>query len=203
MGRLPVAMPKTISATDRLLRSDCPPDAHRYAGDLLLTLATVEYHAGLGDPSAMLPALLRDTIIISTRLAGRTWLEANADNTAAFTALQATVHPPPLPELDHILACLLSERFGLPRPRQEPRQRLTVLPPAEKRRSEPELPAQRSRFSRAARINWPHDGRVRGGFGEQVGWTGAFHSSRGWRRSGGSHRTVGAMPRAAGPYRRA
>jgi hypothetical protein len=60
--------------------------------------------------------LLRDLVIITTRLAGRAWLEANADSTAAFTALQATSHPPPLPELDRILAHVLSDRFGLPRP---------------------------------------------------------------------------------------
>jgi hypothetical protein len=33
---------------------------------------------------------------------------------AAFTALQATWEPPPLPELDQILARVLSDRFRLP-----------------------------------------------------------------------------------------
>jgi hypothetical protein len=41
-------MPKTISATDRLLRSACPPDSRRQAGDLLLALAAVEYHVSVG-----------------------------------------------------------------------------------------------------------------------------------------------------------
>jgi hypothetical protein len=60
---------------------------------------------------------LRDlVIIIIARLAGRTWLEASADSTAAFTASQATWQPPPLPELDQILARALSDRFGLPCP---------------------------------------------------------------------------------------
>jgi len=32
---------------------------------------------------------------------------------AAFTMVQATWRPPPLPELDQILARVLSDRFGL------------------------------------------------------------------------------------------
>jgi hypothetical protein len=35
---------------------------------------------------------------------------------AAFTELRAAWQPPPLPELDRILAGVLSERFGLPTP---------------------------------------------------------------------------------------
>jgi hypothetical protein len=61
------------------------------------------------------PPDVRRQVILTTKLAGRTWLEANADRTAAFTALQATVQPPPLPELDQILARVLLDRFGLPR----------------------------------------------------------------------------------------
>ncbi len=117
MGQLPSAMPQTISATDHLLRCACPPGTRRHALDLLLALAAVESHVSAGGPAPTLPALLRDLVIITTRLAGRTWLEANADAAAAFTALQATLQPPPLPELDHILARVLSERFGLPGPR--------------------------------------------------------------------------------------
>jgi len=111
--RLPAAMPGTISAADRLLRSACPPDARRQAGDLLLTLAAVECHASCGGPALVPPALLRDLVIITARMAGRTWLDANADGAAAFTALQATSQPPPLPELDQILAQVLSDRFRL------------------------------------------------------------------------------------------
>lgn len=127
VGQLPAAMPKTISATDHLLRSGCPSDAHCYAGDLLLALAAVECHASVGGRAMMLPALLRDLVIITAQLAGRSWLEANADRTAAFTALQTTTQPPPLPELDHILAGLLSVRFGLSRPRQHPRPGPSLL----------------------------------------------------------------------------
>lgn len=112
MGRLPAAMPKTISAADYLRRSACPPDAHRQAGDLLLALAAVECHVSVGGPAGVPPALLRDLVIITGRLAGRAWLDANADSMAAFSALLTTRQPPPLPELDHVLAGVLSGRFG-------------------------------------------------------------------------------------------
>jgi hypothetical protein len=55
-------------------------------------------------------------VIATTRLVGRSWLRANAEEAASFTALQTSLHPPPLPELDHLLACLLSDRFRLPDP---------------------------------------------------------------------------------------
>jgi hypothetical protein len=57
------------------------------------------------------PALLRDVVIITARLVGRTWLDAHADSTATFTALYAGQRP--LPELDHILTRVLADRFGL------------------------------------------------------------------------------------------
>ena len=114
--RRPAAMPKTTSAANQLLRFACSPDIHRQAGDLMMTLGAVECHAGPGGPALMVPALLRDLVIITARLAGRTWLEANADRTAGFTALQVTPAPPPLPELDQILARVLADRFGLPQP---------------------------------------------------------------------------------------
>jgi hypothetical protein len=116
VGRLPVAVPKTIGAADQLRRSACPPDILRQANDLLLALAAVECHVSAGGPARVPPALLRDLVIITAQLAGRTWLQARADTMAAFTELQATWQPPPLPELDHILARVLSDRFGLPVP---------------------------------------------------------------------------------------
>jgi len=116
VGRLPAAMPSTLSAADQLRRSAWPPDVRRQAGDLLLTLAAVECHASMAGPALVPPALLRDLVIITARLAGRAWLEARTDSAAAFTALQATWEPPPLPELDQILARLLSDRFRLPSP---------------------------------------------------------------------------------------
>ena len=116
MGRLPTAMPGTISIADYLCRSACRPEARRQAGDLLLTAAAVECHASVAGPAGVPPALLRDLVIITARLAGRAWLDAHADSTAALTALQATWQPPPLPELDRILANMLSDRFALPAP---------------------------------------------------------------------------------------
>jgi hypothetical protein len=110
-------MPSTISAADHLRRSALLSDDRRQALDLLLTLAAVECHASVGGSAVVPPALLRDLVIITGRLAGRTWLDANADRTAAFTALHVTLAPPPLAELDQILAGLLSDRFGLPTPR--------------------------------------------------------------------------------------
>jgi hypothetical protein len=112
MGRLPAAMPSTVSAADYVRRSARPAHDHRHAVDLLLTLAAVESHASAGG-HAVPSALLRELVIITSRLAGPSWLEANADRTAAFTALLVTPEPPPLAELDQILARVLSDRFGL------------------------------------------------------------------------------------------
>ena len=117
MGRLPAAMPSTISAADHLRRSPRTPDDRRQVHDLLLTLAAVECHASIGGPSAVPPALLRELVILTSRLAGPTWLEANAEGTAAFSALQVTPQPPALPELDQVLSSVLSARFGLPSPK--------------------------------------------------------------------------------------
>ena len=116
MGRLTAAMPGTISAADQLRRSGCSSAIRRQAGDLLLTLAAVECHASLGRPAPAPHALLRDLIIITGRLAGPAWLEANVDSMVAFTAVQGTWQLPPLPELDQILTRVLADRFGLPAP---------------------------------------------------------------------------------------
>lgn len=113
MGRLPARMPSTMNAADYLRRSARPAHDHRYAVDLLLTLAAVECHASVGGHAAVPSALLRELVIITGRLVGHSWLEANADRTAAFTALLVTPEPPPLAELDEILAHVLSDRFGL------------------------------------------------------------------------------------------
>jgi len=105
-------MYKSISVADRLRRSDCPAAARCQAVDLLRTLAAVECHANAGGAAPVPPALLRDLVIVTGRLAGRTWLTAHADTTAAFAALHSMTEPPPLAELDQILARVLSDRFG-------------------------------------------------------------------------------------------
>jgi hypothetical protein len=114
VGQLPAAMPETVRATDQLLRSGCPPEARHRAPDLLLTLAAVECHATSGTAALTLPELLRDLVIRTKRLVGGTWLDAHAEEAAPFTSLRSSLHAPPLAELDRLLVCLLSDRFGLP-----------------------------------------------------------------------------------------
>lgn len=114
MARLPEAMPKTLRATGHVRGAGYPPDVFRKAGDLLQALVIVEHTFAVGGPAGVPAGLLRDLVIITAGLAGRTWLDANADQAAAFTALYVTRRPPPLAELDQILAGLLSARFGLP-----------------------------------------------------------------------------------------
>lgn len=132
VGQLPAAMPKSISATDQVLRSGCPPEARHRVLDLLLALAAVECHVSSGGSNPLPPRLLRDLVVITTGLVGRSWLEANAEAAQSGMVLQASLHAPPLPELDHTLACLLADRFGLTRP-GEPRKagRPAVRRPAE------------------------------------------------------------------------
>ena len=108
MGRMPAALPSTIWALDHLRRSDCPPAVRRYTLDLLLTLAAVECSATVGRPALVSPALLRDLVIIIRKLlAGSGWLQANAGRAAMFNTLLVTPDPPPLAELDQILADVL------------------------------------------------------------------------------------------------
>ena len=108
-------MPKTISAADHVRRSVQVPDARRKAVDLLQVLAAVECSFTVGGQDSVAPGLLRDLVIIATRLAGPAWLDATAKTpaVASFTALTATQQPPPLPELDQILASLLRRRFAV------------------------------------------------------------------------------------------
>jgi len=119
-------MPRTIRAIDLLLRSACPAGSRQRALDLLLAVAAVECHVGPWDTDPKLPYLLREVVIITTRLAGRTWLQTDA--AAALTALHATLQPPPLPELDRILAGVLSDRFGLASARRQPGPREVAAP---------------------------------------------------------------------------
>jgi hypothetical protein len=122
-----MGMPKTIGAADHLRRSARSPDTRRQAGDLLLALAAVECHVTAAGPAEVPPALLRDLVIITAGLVGRSWVEAHPEGAAAFTALYATHGPPPLPELDQTLARLLSNRFGLAPPAAAARNTLTQL----------------------------------------------------------------------------
>ena len=108
-------MPKTISAADHVRRSVEVPDARRKAVDLLQVLAAVECSFAVGGQDGVAAGLLRDLITITAGLASPAWLEATAETpaVASFTALTATQQPPPLPELDQILASLLRRRFAV------------------------------------------------------------------------------------------
>jgi hypothetical protein len=108
-------MPKTISAADHVRRSVQVPDARRKAVDLLQVLAAVECSFTMGGQDDVTPELLRDLVTIATGLASPAWLEATAETpaVASFTALTATGQPPPLPELDQILASMLMSRFAI------------------------------------------------------------------------------------------
>jgi hypothetical protein len=112
--RLPYSMPRTISAAHHVSRSARAPDAGSKVADLLQALATVECNFAVGGPTGVPAGLLRDLVILTARLAGRGWLEANSESVADFTALYGTRLPPPLAELDQILASVLSSRFGAP-----------------------------------------------------------------------------------------
>jgi hypothetical protein len=111
-------MPKTISAADHVRRRAHMPDARRKAGDLLQALAAVECTFTMGGAAEVPAGLLRDVVIITAELAGRTWLETNSETpaAAAFVALTVTRRPPLLPELDRILASLLRSRFAVRAP---------------------------------------------------------------------------------------
>jgi uncharacterized protein (TIGR03382 family) len=164
VGQLPATLPKTIGATDQLLRCGCPLQARHRALDLLLALAAVECHASSGGPGLTLAGLLREVVILTKRLVGGTWLDANAEETASFTRLQSSLGAPPLAELDDLLACLLSDRFGLPRasrhaalssrttggPQQAPVTALDQVVRS-RARSAAGLPDSRSRSDRDAR----------------------------------------------------
>jgi hypothetical protein len=60
------------------------------------------------------PCLLRQIVIAVRNLVGPSWLAAHATDPdiSAFTHLDTTAIPPPLPLLDHILARCLQARFG-------------------------------------------------------------------------------------------
>ena len=97
---------------DHLSRSASAPFRRKVAG-LLQALATVECRFAMGGPAGVPAGLLRDLVILTARLAGRRWLEADPDSMAVFTALYAT-RMPPLAQLGQILAGLVSSRFGAP-----------------------------------------------------------------------------------------
>jgi hypothetical protein len=113
MRRVPEAMPQTIEAADRVRRAARMPGTRGRAIDLVQALAAVECSFTVTGPESVPPGLLRDLVILTARLTGRTWLEGNAEasEVAAFTALTAAGEPPLLLDLDQILASVLRKRF--------------------------------------------------------------------------------------------
>lgn len=69
---------------------------------------------GNGQPSPDGYGLLRILVLAVRDLAGRTWLDANADDPAiaAFTALSTTCAPPDPGSLDQTLAAVIWARFA-------------------------------------------------------------------------------------------
>jgi hypothetical protein len=112
-GQPPAALPGTFRAADQVRRSALTPDARRRACDLLAALAAVDRSFAVDGPAGIPAGLLRDVVIISSGLIGRAWLRNDPDRSADFTALYTTRIPPPLAELDQIIATVLSTRFGL------------------------------------------------------------------------------------------
>lgn len=114
--RLPAALPKTLAAADQVRRLASQADSRRKAIDLLQAVAAVECSFTVAGAVGVPAALLRDLVLIIAGLAGRPWLQANADQPAAtqFVSLNVSPQPPPLPELDQILATLLWSRFSRP-----------------------------------------------------------------------------------------
>ena len=99
---------------DHLSLSASAPGFRRKAAGLLQALATVECNFAAGGPAGVPVGLLCDLVILTARLAGRRWPEANPDSVAVFMALYPTRMPPPLAQPGRILAGLVSSRFGAP-----------------------------------------------------------------------------------------
>lgn len=134
MARLPAALPKTLAAADHVRRCASRPDDRRKAIDLVQAVAAVECSFTLAGAAGVPAGMLRDLVLVTAGLAGGPWLRANAEQPAAaeFVSLNVSPQPPPLPELDQILATLLWRRFSRP---LAGNSSLTVLSPARRRRS--------------------------------------------------------------------
>lgn len=112
-GQIPGAMPRTLCAVDQVCHARIAPDARRKACDLLAALAAVERSFAGEGPAGVPAGLLREVVVVTSKLVGRTWLRNAPDRSADFTALYVTRTPPPLAELDQIIASVLLIRFGL------------------------------------------------------------------------------------------
>lgn len=116
MGDLPQALPKTVIAADHVRRHADRPAIQNQATDLLQAAARAEIITITGGPSAVPAGVLGELVTLTSALAGRRWLKANAATPAVetFTTLSRAPQPPPLPTLDHVLSALLWSRFSGP-----------------------------------------------------------------------------------------
>lgn len=116
MGDLPQALPKTVMAADHVRRHASRAGTQHQATDLLQAAAHAENTVFGGGRAAVPPELLGELVAITSALAGRRWLRANAASPAvdAFTTLSSMKETPALPALDQILSALLWRRFSSP-----------------------------------------------------------------------------------------
>jgi hypothetical protein len=113
MGDQPLALPRTVVAADHVRRHAPGEGIRHQATDLLQASALAENVLSSGGHAAVRPELLRELVIITSSLAGRRWLRANAANPAVetFTSLNLASDPPTLSSLDQVLSALLWSRF--------------------------------------------------------------------------------------------
>ena len=112
MGDLPQALPKTVIAADHVRRHSAQLSIGRQATDLLQAAARADII--IPDGHAVPPELLGELAAITSAMAGRRWLRANAASqpVEAFTIVCSAPHPPVPPVLDQVLAALLWSRFS-------------------------------------------------------------------------------------------
>jgi hypothetical protein len=105
----------TRSAADQIGGRTSSAFARAQALVLLKRLGSCETAlAAVGEDQRLVQSLLRGLVLCVEKLAGPSWLVANAEDPdiAAFTALGATPAPPPPADLDEILARVLWARFA-------------------------------------------------------------------------------------------
>lgn len=114
MGDLPQALPKTVIVADHVRRHAPRVAVARQATDLLLASARADII--VPDARGVPAELVGELAAITTAMAGRRWLRANAASppVEAFNALFTAPWPPAAPVLDQILSAVLWSWFSGP-----------------------------------------------------------------------------------------